>query len=47
MSESDHDWGDIERLVNDLKADGYDVTALGSSPSGPVEKKTIMIRVER
>jgi len=47
MNATDHDWRDIERLLNDLKADGYEVNALGTSSSEPVEKKTIMIQVKR
>jgi len=47
MNATDHQWGDIERLLNDLKADGYEVSALGTSHSEPVEKKTIMIQVKR
>lgn len=47
MNATDHDWSDIEQLLNDLKADGYEVNALGTSHSEPVEKKTIMIQVKR
>lgn len=47
VNDTDDDWSDVERLLNDLKADGYEVNALGTSHSEPVEKKTIMIQVER
>jgi len=47
MNETNHGWSDIERLLRDLKADGYEVNALGSSHSESVEKKTIMIQVKR
>jgi len=47
MNPTNHDWKDIDRLLNDLKADGYEVSAFGTSHSEPVEKKTIMIQVKR
>jgi len=47
MNDTEHSWDNIDRLMRDLQADGYEVSALGTSHSGDVESKTIMIRVER
>lgn len=47
MAATDCDWSDIDRLLNDLKADGYDPTLVDTSTSAATPEKKIQINVER
>jgi hypothetical protein len=40
-------WSDVERLISDLKNDGYEPTDLKGIPSGARKKKQIYLSVER
>jgi len=44
---SDTEWKDVERLLSDLKADGYEPTLLETVTSAAVPEKKIQINVER
>lgn len=44
---SETEWEDVERLLRDLKADGYDPTLLETVTSAAVPEKKIQINVER
>lgn len=44
---SDTEWKDVERLLRDLKADGYEPTLLETVTSAAVPEKKIQINVER
>jgi hypothetical protein len=45
--DSDTDWSDVERLISDLKNDGYEPTAMKGVPSDARQKKQIYLSVER
>lgn len=40
-------WGDVDRLLSDLKADGYDPTLVATATSAAEPEKKIQINVER
>jgi hypothetical protein len=44
---TDTEWKDVERLLSDLKADGYEPTLLETVTSAAVPEKKIQINVER
>jgi hypothetical protein len=44
---SETDWSDVERLISDLKADGYDPSLLETTTDAAVPQKMIQINVER
>lgn len=44
---SDTDWSDVERLLRDLKADGYEPSLLETATDAAVPQKMIQINVER
>jgi len=41
------EWSDVERLISDLKNDGYEPTKLNGVPSDARKKKQIYLSVER
>ncbi len=45
--ESDIEWSDVERLISDLKNDGYKPTVLEGVPSDARRKKQIYLSVDR
>lgn len=47
MSEEQCSWEDVERLINDLKSDGYTPSGLDTSTSHAAPTKTIFVDVER
>lgn len=47
MESTDYDWSDIDRLLDDLKADGYEPTLVATVTSAAVPEKKIQINVER
>lgn len=40
-------WRDVERVIEDLKRDGYKPTELSSNTSEPRPKKAFLLRVNR
>jgi hypothetical protein len=40
-------WLDVDRLISDLKNDGYEPTAMKGVPSDATKKKQIYLSVER
>ena len=47
METTDYDWSDIDRLLRDLKSDGYEPTLVATVTSAAVPEKKIQINVER
>lgn len=45
--DTDTTWKEVEHLLKDLKADGYEPTLLETVTSAPAPKKMIQINVER
>jgi len=43
----DWDWDQVERLIRDLKIDGYEVADVETSTSHAAPEKTIFLDVER
>lgn len=43
----DWSWGELDRLVEDLKRDGYQVDDVKTNTSEPVEEKQILVEVSR
>jgi hypothetical protein len=43
----DIEWSDVERLISDLKNDGYEPTELKGVPSDARKKKQIYLSVDR
>ncbi len=40
-------WDDVERLISDLKSDGYEPSSLETSTSHAAPEKTVFLDVER
>lgn len=40
-------WADVERLLSDLKADGYTPSDLSTDTSRPPPEKTVFLDVKR
>ncbi len=47
MSGTEWTWGDVDRLLSDLKADGYDPTLVATVTSAAEPEKKVQINVER
>lgn len=47
MSESTDTWADVERLISDLKSDGYTPANIETNTSHAAPTKTIFLDVER
>jgi hypothetical protein len=43
----DWTWDDVERLISDLKSDGYEPTKVETSTSHAAPSKTLFIDVKR
>jgi len=46
-SDTEQSWRDVRRLLNDLKADGYQPTAVETDTSKARPSKSVLIRVKR
>jgi len=47
MSDNNVEWSDVERLLSDLKNDGYEPDALKGVPSDATRQKQIYLSVSR
>lgn len=47
MSSENCGWGDVERLIDDLKSDGYEPTQIETTTSHAAPTKTLFIDVNR
>jgi hypothetical protein len=47
MSDEKHTWEDVERLISDLKSDGYTPSKLETNTSHAAPTKTVFLDVER
>jgi hypothetical protein len=47
MSEKNIGWSDVERLISDLKSDGYEPTNIETSTSHAAPTKTLFIDVSK
>lgn len=43
----DRDWDYVEKIIRDLKIDGYEVSEFKSNTSNARPKKAFLLRVER
>lgn len=46
-SSGEMEWSDVERIIQDLKRDGYQVEKFKSNTSEPRPEKAFLLRVER
>lgn len=46
-TDSGYHWEDVEHLLNDLRADGYEVVDVQTNTSEPDDSKLLMIAVGR
>lgn len=47
MTDAEWEWRDVERVIEDLKRDGYQPSGLKSSTAEARPKKSLLLRVER
>lgn len=47
MTVEECSWDEVDRLLGDLKRDGYEPIQLSTTTSAPVDRKLIRLTVER